>query len=177
MVDRVDQNEESGDDFFDAPTDGGEGIGLDTAEEVDYPALRQFTVISEEQCIFLLDLSRRFEASLVRVLGISVQHQSDFTVAKLILNEPERGREILELAGFSPIESNVIAVELTEGVDLPAVCSPLLTAELGILHLYPLLEPPRVNPVVAISLENVELAISVLHQQGFRLLDEGDFLT
>jgi len=66
-------------------------------------------------------------------------------------------------------------VELEEGPnDLASVLAAILMAEVNIFFSYPLLSRPRDKAVLALHLDDIECASSVLTGEGFRLLCQGD---
>jgi hypothetical protein len=100
----------------------GEGAGteLDTMRGRDYPTIRQFTVFLENRVGQLLEVIRRFEGSRVRIVALSINDATECAFVRLLLSHPEQGREILERAGLTMVESDLV------GVELPARANPLL---------------------------------------------------
>ena len=94
---------------------------------------------------------------------------------RFLLSDPEAGRELLERAGLAIIESDLIAVELPDTQQpLLQVCTALLQAEVNITQVYPLLSRPRNKPVVALMVDNIEMAIDTLADKGFVAINEDD---
>jgi hypothetical protein len=155
----------------------GEGAGVDfaTMRSHDYPTIRQFTIFLENRVGQLLEVVRRFEGSNVAIVGMSINDATECAFVRIVLSNPERGREILERAGLAIIESDLICVELPEGSQpLVHVCAALMQAEINIIQAYPLLAQPHGNPVIAIMVDGVETALETLTQKGFVLVNEDD---
>lgn len=75
------------------------------------------------------------------------------------------------------IESDLIGIELPDdNQPLLQVCSALLQAEINIVQAYPILTHEGSAPVVAIMVDNTELAQEVLAKRGFKMLNEDDLL-
>ena len=68
-----------------------------------------------------------------------------------------------------------MVIELPGGPgDLSGVLAALLIAEVNVYFIYPLLVRPRGHPVLALHLDDIECATSVLLGEGFKLLNQGD---
>jgi hypothetical protein len=157
----------------------GEGASLDysTMRGRDYPTIRQFTIFLENRVGQLLEVVRRFEGSNVSIVALSINDATECAFLRVILSQPEQGREILERAGLAIIESDLICVELPEGSQpLVQVCSALLQAEINIVQAYPLIVHPRGKPVMALMVDNPEAASETLERKGYAMIGEDDLL-
>ncbi|MFN3191688.1 MAG: acetolactate synthase [Aureliella sp.] len=160
-------------------SDSGEGAVIDftTARGRDYPTIRQFTVFLENRVGQLLELVRRFEGTGIRIVALSINDSAECAFVRFLVSHPERGREILERAGLAIIESDLIGIELPDSSQpLLEVCSALLQAEVNIAQTYPLLTKEGSAPAVAVMVDNTDLALDVLANKGFRMLNEDDLL-
>lgn len=101
----------------------------------------------------------------------------DSAVARIMLSSYDRGREILSLSGFAYFESDIIGVALPVGHQpFVTLCSSLLQAEVNIQYTYPLMCRPDGRSAIAISVDDIEMAIKVLAEHGHRLVTEDDLL-
>ncbi len=155
--------------------EGGSGIGFSTMRGRNYPAIRQFTVFLENRVGQLLEVVRRFEGSKIRIVALSISDSSECALVRFLLSHPEEGREILERAGLAIIESDLIGVELPEGPQpLLKICTALLQAEVNIVQAYPLLVRPHGRATVALLVDNIEMGLETLANEGFNTITEGD---
>jgi hypothetical protein len=155
--------------------DESSGVGSSTMRGRNYPAIRQFTVFLENRVGRLLEVIRRFEGSKVQIVALSISDSAECAFARFILSHPEQGREILERAGLAIIESDLIGIELPEGMQpLHSICTALLQAEVNIMQAYPLLVRPRGRPAVALMVDNIEMGQETLANKGFTMITEGD---
>lgn len=154
--------------------DGGD-IGFATMRGRDYPTIRQFTVFLENRVGQLLEVVRRFEGSHVRIVALSIQDSYECSFVRFLLSHPEQGREILERAGLSIIESDLIGIELPDRPQpLLQVCTALLQAEVNIVQAYPLLMRPHGRPAVALMVDNLEMGLDTLGNKNFKMIREED---
>src|SRR3954467_13216875 len=123
---------------------GDEEVGFATARGRDWPSVRQFNVFLENRLGALLEVVRRFEATDIRIVSLTVVDSADCAIIRMVLTDPERAREIFERAKLPITESDLLVVELPDTKQpLVAICKALLGAELGINYAYPLLVGPH----------------------------------
>jgi hypothetical protein len=155
--------------------DGGEETNTETLRGRDWPCLRQFCVFLENRVGRLNDLMRQLESIDTRVMAMSIFDSVDFAMVRLMFNDADRAREKLELSGFLFSESDVVGVQLPDG-DKPfhEVCSALVKAEVNIHHAYPLLYRRNGRGAIAMFVDDVDLAVKVLSETGYRVITEND---
>lgn len=155
--------------------DSGTSIDFQTLRGRDYPTIRQFTVFLENRVGQLLEVVRRFEGSRARIVALNIHDSSECSIVRFVLSHPELGREILERAGLSMIESDLIGIVLPSGPQpLQRICAALLQAEINVAQVYPLLIAPGGQSAIAVMVDDLEMAQETLANKGFLLLTEQD---
>jgi hypothetical protein len=156
----------------------GAGVGFSTARGRDWPSVRQYNVFVENRVGNLLSVVRRFETTDIRIVSLTVVDSADCAIIRMVLSDPERAREIFELARLPTTETDLLVVQLPEG-DHPLlqICKALLGAEISIHYAYPLLIGPRGRSALALHVEDHETAVNVLTRLGFTLFTEKDLDT
>jgi len=155
----------------------GDGAGTDfaTMRGRDYPSIRQYTVFLENRVGQLLEVVRRFEGSKVRIVAFSIHDSYECSFVRFLLSHPEQGREILERAGLALIETDLVGVELPEVAQpILEICTALLQGEVNIVQAYPLLTRPHGRPVMALMVDNIEMAKDILGDRQFTMITEAD---
>src|SRR5437764_6278007 len=133
--------------------DEGSGAGVDfsTARGRDWPSVRQYNVFVENRVGNLLAVVRRFETTDIRIVSLTVVDSADCAIIRMVLSDPERAREIFELAGLPITESDLLVVQLPGGRQpVLEICKALLCAEISIHYAYPLLVGPHGKPALAL---------------------------
>lgn len=150
-------------------------VAPETAEDHNWPCLRQFCVFLENRVGCLHDLMKQLERVDLKVVALSIVDSVDFAVARIIVDHTDLAREILTLNGFTIFENDIVGVELPED-DQPytMVLTALMRGEINIDYTYPLLSVRSGKRAVAIKVENVDAALSMLRAQGLRVLTEAD---
>jgi hypothetical protein len=144
---------------------------LETAEGSDSPVCRQLSVFLENRLGQLLRLTRLFEAEDVSILAVSVEGSVDCAIVRLLVNDPDRARDMLTEAGFPITETEVLVVELPPGRrGIMTVCAALIAGEVNINYLYPLMNCGDYGSCLAIQVDSLPTAINVLANRKFRVL-------
>lgn len=153
------------------------GVDFDTARGRDWPSVRQFNVFLANRMGAMLDLVRKFETTDVRVVSLTVVETADCAIIRLVPSDYERGYEILTAAKFPFTESDLLVVKLPDD-DRPllTITKALVTAEVNICYMYPLLTGvgPMGNTAVAVYVDDFEAGAAALEAQGFTLFTEND---
>jgi len=143
----------------------------------DWPSLRQFCVFLENRVGRLHDLLRHIERYDLKVVGLCVVDSADFAVARLILSETDRARELFNLSKFSFIENDILGVVLPDSSQpFLEVFLALMSAELNISYAYPILYRCENRGAVALYVDNIDQAYTVLAEKGFIPVTENDLL-
>ena len=159
-------------------SDGGETYtDPETLHGRDWPCLRQFCVFMENRVGRLHNLMRRLERDDLRIIALSIVDSVDCAVVRLMFDNFERARELLQLGGYSFIETDIIGVELPEAPQpFLAVCSTLLQSEIHISYTYPMLYRRDGRGGIALYVDDIERGLELLADTGHRLISEDDLL-
>src|SRR5476651_1944344 len=107
-----------------------------TTEKARSPLVRQFSVFLENKVGALLELTRTLKDANIHVCGISVVDTADTAVVRIVVDDPEKCRDVLHEARIAAGESNVI-LELPRGPEkLDLVLRTLVAAEVNIQYTY-----------------------------------------
>lgn len=154
-----------------------ETIDAVTSHGRDWPCLQQFVVFLENKVGSLHELLRKVERDDLKIMALSILDSSDSAIARVITNSYERTRELLELSGLPFSESEVIGVLLPD-VDQPHtnICGSLMSAELNVHYVYPLMYRRNGRGAVAVYVDDVDEALRVLKEQQHEFVTEDDLL-
>lgn len=146
-----------------------------TTEKLNSPQVKQFSVFLQNKVGALLELVRLLDENNIVVLALSIAESSETAISRMITSDPDRTIEIFRENDIPHSECDLMVVELANGPgDLSGVLAALLMAEVNIHFSYPLLVRPRGRALLALHLDDIECASSVLMGEGFKLLNQGD---
>ena len=139
------------------------------------PLVRQFSVFLENRVGALLDITRLLSEGNVHVCGLSVVDTADAAVVRMVVDDPDHCRDVLQGARIPFKESYLVVVELPQGSEkLDQVLSHLVAAEVNIQYTYSLMIRPHDKVLLALHCEDAEYADAVLAKAGCTVLDQKD---
>jgi hypothetical protein len=140
-----------------------------------WPCLRQFCVFMENRVGKLHEMLKDLERNDLRIVALSIVDTVDFAVARVMVDDADRVREILALANYTVIENDILGVELPDEPDpFATIFRLLMSAEINISYTYPLIYRRAPRGAIAIYVDDVDQARQVLHDRGLRLVTEKD---
>ncbi len=146
-----------------------------TARSRGWPCLRQFCVFMENRVGRLHELFQVLERNELRVIAMSVVDSADFSTLRLMVDDADRARELFKLSNFTWFENNVVGVCLPDDPQpMVRVCLALMQAELNIQYTYPLIYRRGGRGAIAISVDDVDIAMQILRDRGLEIITEDD---
>ena len=144
-------------------------------EGLRHPHVTQFSVFLENRVGALLDLTRTLGDASVHICGISVIDTADSAVVRMVVDDPERCREVLAGAEMAHSESDLVVAELDRGPEkLAQVLRSLVAAEVNLQYIYSLMVRPHDKALLALHSEDPDFAQEVLLKAGVRVLSQKD---
>ena len=137
-------------------------------------AVKQFSVFTPNRLGRLHELINLLGSHNVHVLALTVLDTTDSAIIRLVLDDPDRGRELLNNSGFPFTESVVVVVEVNSSDELNRLMAALLEAELNINYLYSFIPHPHGKSILALSMEDDEMSEQVLKRHQFPVLKQAD---
>lgn len=137
-------------------------------------AVVQFSVFTPNRLGRLNDLVKIMGGHQVHVLALTVLDTTDSSIIRMVLDDPDRARELLHREGFAFNESPLVVVEVNSPDEVNRLIAALLEAELNINYLYSFIPHPNGKSIVGLSMEDNEVAEQVLRQHQFPVLKQAD---
>ena len=135
----------------------------------------QFSVFLQNRAGALEALIRLLQQAQVEMLGFSVQDSRDATVARIVTSDPDCTQQVFLEKGIPHTTSRIVVVALRHGgKELQKCLHELRLAETNLDFGYTLLPHPEGRTLVALHVEDVEFAQSVLHSAGVMVLCQED---
>jgi len=134
----------------------------------------QFSVFTPNRLGRLHDLLALLNSKHVHVLALAVLDTTDSSIIRLVVDDPDQARELLEEHSFPFTESYLLVVEVNADPELDRLMDAMLEAELNINYLYSFITQPWGKSILGLSMEDNELAEHVLLNHQFRVLHQSD---
>jgi len=138
--------------------------------------IRQFSVFTANRMGRLHDLIELFNERNVHVLALTALDTTDAAILRIIVDDPDHGRELLVEHNFPFTESEVLVVEIDSETKLKGVLQALVRAEINIHYAYSFITQPNGRAALALSLEDADIAATSLTQHQFKVLHQPDLL-
>lgn len=136
--------------------------------------VKQFSVFTANRLGRLHDLISFFGSRSVHVLALTVLDTTDSAILRLVVDDPEQARSLLHEHGFAFTESDLLVVEVDAATELGRLMSALLEAELNVNYLYSFIPHQQGKSLLALSMEDNEVAEQILKKHQFRVLRQSD---
>jgi hypothetical protein len=133
----------------------------------------QFSIFTPNRLGRLHDLIALLGTHGVHVLALMVFDTTESSIIRVVVDDPDRARDLLLRERFPFSESKLVVVEVNP-TDLNRLMAALLEAELNINYLYSFIPHPHGKSIVALSMEDNDLADQALRRHQFRTLKQSD---
>jgi len=122
-------------------------------------------------------LLRQIERDDLRIMALNILDSADCAVVRVIVNNYERAHELLTFGNVTMFETDVIGV-LLPNVAQPhtAVLGSLMSAELNVQYVYPLMYRKNGRGAVAVFVGETDSALRVLKEGQYEFVTEDDLL-
>lgn len=136
--------------------------------------VKQFSVFTENRVGRLFDLTSLLSQHNVHIVAVTVLDTTESAIMRLIVDDPDRTRELLVNNDFSYTEDDVLAVEISSESSLKQVLAALLEAEINIQYIYAFTKRPEGRAAFALHVEDAEIGAQALGHRGFKVLTQRD---
>jgi hypothetical protein len=137
-------------------------------------AVVQFSVFTPNRLGRLHTLINLLGSQTVHVLALTVLDTTESAVIRMVVDDPDRARGLLQRHGFPYNESALVVTEVNSTEDLNKLMAALVEAELNVNYLYSFIPHPRGKSILAMSVEDNELAAQTLRHHQFPVLNQAD---
>ncbi|MEN8862724.1 MAG: acetolactate synthase [Lentimonas sp.] len=134
----------------------------------------QFSIHADNKVGRLNEIVGLLAVHKVHIMALSVLDTTDSSIIRMIVDYPSEAQKLLIEHQFSYVQSELIAVELSDESEVRTVTSALVQAEINIHYIYPFLVRPNNRYALAISLEDNDLAADTLKRHQLRIIGQDD---
>lgn len=147
-------------------------VMADTTVSTD--PVKQFSVFTENRVGRLFDLTSLLAMHNVHIMAVNVLDVTENAVVRLVVDDPDRTRELLINNDYSFGECDILAVEVSGETNLKQVLAALLEAEINIHYVYSFTRRPEGRSAFALHVEDQEIGAQSLGHRGFKVLTQRD---
>jgi hypothetical protein len=136
--------------------------------------VRQFSVFIENRVGRLHELTALLSRHNVHIVAMTTLDTTDCSIDRMIVDDPDRARELLAANNFFFTECDVLAVEFSDESKLQDVFKALYEVEMNIHYVYSFICRPRGRSALALNVEDLDLAMNSLNNCGLKVLTQRD---
>ena len=136
--------------------------------------VKQFSVFAENRVGRLYDLTGLLKSHNVHIMALTTLDTTDSTIMRLIVDDPDKARELMVNNDFPYTECDLLAVEIADEGDLKNVLAALFEAEINIHYIYSFIKRPEGKSALALNIEDADVAAQSLGKRGFKVLSQRD---
>ena len=133
--------------------------------------VKQLSIFLQNQSGRLAEVMGSIGSEEINIRALSLADTSGFGILRLIVNDKDKARAILQEKGFTVSETDVIAVEIA---DVPGGLAHVLEVfakeEINIEYMYAFVEKSSQNAVVIFRVEDVDASVNALQKKNVHVL-------
>lgn len=137
-------------------------------------AVIQFSVFTPNRLGRLHGLINLLGSQTVHVLALTILDTTDSAIIRIVVDEPDRARRLLQENDFPFAESTLVVTEVNSTEELNKLLAAMVEAELNINYMYSFIPHPHEKSMIAMSVEDNELAAQTLKRHQFPVLYQTD---
>lgn len=132
----------------------------------------QISVFLENKPGTLAEVTRILGEAGVNIRALSLADTKDFGILRLIVNDNEKAREVLDQKGFTVRKTEVVAVEVPDRPGgLADILKILAEANINVEYLYAFVQQSGENAIIIFRFDETDRAIAVLSEKKVRILE------
>lgn len=135
--------------------------------------LQQLSIFIENKKGNLTNVTRVLKDNQVDIRAIAVFDTPEFGILRIIVNKPDKAKEVLVNDGYIVHKSEVIAIELEDTTGrLNDILTTLGEANLSVNYIYSFVVRKESTPLIVCQLDDNEKAKQVLREANIKVIDK-----
>jgi hypothetical protein len=135
----------------------------------------QISIFLENTPGRLVEVTRILEAGGINIRALSLADTSDFGILRLIVNDNEKARRLLQQSGLTVRITEVAAVEVEDKPGgLHRILAALAAAGVNVEYMYAFVRQSGQNAVMIFRFDDPPKAERLLREKGMRVIDGKD---
>jgi hypothetical protein len=137
--------------------------------------VEQISIFLENKPGRLEEVTRIFEEGGINIRALSLADTTEFGILRLIVNDNEKAKRLLNERGYTVGINAVVAVEVEDRPGgLHRILKTLSKDNINVEYMYAFVRQSGRNAVLIFRFDNVPAATAVLKREGVRVIDGKD---
>lgn len=140
--------------------------------------IKQLSVFVQNEIGSLAGVTTVLKNNQINLRAIASFDTPEFAILRIVVDQPEKAKELLTQSGFAVKMSEAVAVELE---DKPGVLNDMLhviaEAKLGINYIYSIVLRNGKAPLMIVNTDDLVKTASVLKENGYIVAEQEDIIS
>lgn len=140
--------------------------------------IRQLSVFVQNEIGSLAGVTTVLKDNKINLRAIASFDTPEFAILRIVVDQPEKAKEVLNAHGFAVKITEAVAVELE---DKPGVLDGMLhviaNEKLGINYIYSIVLRNGKAPLMILNTDDLEKTSSVLKENGYLVAEQEDVIS
>ncbi len=140
--------------------------------------IKQLSVFVQNEIGSLAGVTTVLKDNRINLRAIASVDTPEFAILRMVVDQPEKAKEVLNAGGFAVKVSEAVAVELE---DQPGVLDGMLhviaDAGIGINYIYSIVLRNGKAPLMILNTDDLAKTASVLKSKGYLVAEQEDLLS
>ncbi|MCE5275794.1 MAG: ACT domain-containing protein [Syntrophaceae bacterium] len=133
--------------------------------------VEQISIFLENKPGGLSGVTKVLKDGNINIRALSLADTSDFGILRLIVDDVNKAKQVLNEHGFAVGRTHVIAVEVPDRPGgLHSILDRLTTEGINVEYMYAFVERSGENAVIIFKIDAIDQAIEALQKNGFNVL-------
>jgi hypothetical protein len=143
-----------------------------------YGMIKQLSVFVQNEIGSLAGVTAVLKDNRINLRAIASVDTPEFAILRMVVDQPEKAKEVLNAKGYAVKVSEAVAVELE---DQPGVLDGMLhviaDAGIGINYIYSIVLRNGKAPLMILNTDNLAKTASVLKSTGYLVAEQEDLIS
>lgn len=140
--------------------------------------IKQLSVFVQNEIGSLAGVTAVLKDNRINLRAIASVDTPEFAILRMVVDQPEKAKEVLNAKGYAVKVSEAVAVELE---DQPGVLDGMLhviaDAGIGINYIYSIVLRNGKAPLMILNTDDLEKTASVLKRKGYLVAEQEDLIS
>ncbi|MDF2539225.1 MAG: hypothetical protein K0S76_2246 [Herbinix sp.] len=137
--------------------------------------IKQLSVFVQNEIGSLAGVTTVLKDNNINLRAIASFDTPEFAILRIVVDQPEKAKNLLSENGFAVKMSEAVAVELEDKPgELHGMLQEIALANLGVNYIYSIVLRNGKAPLMIVNTDNLEKTATVLKEKGYRVAEQGD---
>lgn len=140
--------------------------------------IKQLSVFVQNEIGSLAGVTSVLKKNMINLRAIASFDTPEFAILRIVVDQPEKAKELLTESGFAVKVSEAVAVELEDKPgELDGMLHVIADAGIGINYIYSIVLRNGKAPLIILNTDDLSKTSTVLKEKGYIVAEQEDLIT